>query len=92
MASVDMAGPGGGGGDDGGGGGGGDGGGPPVGYPAPPYGPNVGDVVPNAMFQGYFSPKMTSGLATAQSFGPVSFDDARKSGAKYMLVMFAGFS
>jgi hypothetical protein len=44
------------------------------------------------MFQGYFAPKMTSGVASAQPFGPVSFDDARKSGAKYMLVMFAGFT
>jgi hypothetical protein len=63
------------------------------GYPAPPYGPNVGDVVPDFTFQGYFSPTATTGLASAQTFGPVVFDQVRKTpGAKYMLFWFAGFT
>jgi hypothetical protein len=63
------------------------------GYLAGPYGPNVGDVVPNFIFKGYFAPTNTSGLATAvASYGDVSFNDARTSGMKFALVMFAGFS
>ncbi len=63
------------------------------GYPAPPYGPNVGDVIPDFTFQGYFSPTATTGLASAQTFGPIAFDQVRKTpNAKYMLFWFAGFT
>ena len=69
-------------------------GGPP-GYPAGPYGTNVGDVLRNHTFKGWFTPNATSGLATDAANGAVyadvPFDDARKSGKSHMLVMFAGF-
>ncbi len=64
----------------------------PNGYPGPPYGAAVGDVVQNFSFKGYFAPDVTTGLASAQTYGDVSFNDARMSGKKFMLVMFAGFS
>jgi hypothetical protein len=65
---------------------------PPPGYPAGPYGNQVGSVVPNFAFPGYFAGTMTTGLASAQTYGTVSFDQARTSGAKLMLTMFAGFT
>ena len=66
-----------------------------AGYPAGPYGTAVGAVVSNFAFKGWFTPEATSGLATDAANGAmyadVSFDDARRSGKKYALVMFAGF-
>ena len=46
----------------------------------------VGDTVPNFTFQGYFSPSSTTGLATAQTLGEVTFDMLRTSGAKYAIL------
>jgi len=63
------------------------------GYPIPPYGPNLGDVVPDFTFQGYFAPTRTTGLASMETFGPIAFDQVRKTpGMKYMMFWFAGFT
>src|SRR5439155_8280241 len=51
-------------------------------YPAGPYGPNVGDVLPNFTFQGYWSPTATMGLASNEPYGDVTFDMLRKSGKR----------
>ena len=64
----------------------------PPGYPAPPYGFAAGAVVPDLVFHGYWSPTLTTGLATSQPFGDVSLDQARTSGHRYMMIMFAGFT
>lgn len=67
----------------------------PGGYPAGPYGTAVGDTLRDFGFKGWFTPEATSGLANDTANGAmyadVRFDDARKSGKKIALVMFAGF-
>lgn len=61
------------------------------GYPVGPYGAAVDDVLPNFTFQGYFSPTRTTGLASEESFGEVSFEMMRASGAKVAIVQLAAF-
>ena len=61
-------------------------------YPPGPYGSDVGSTAPNLKFQGYFSPRRIQGLATADPYGEVSFDQLRTSGAKYALIVLAGFT
>jgi hypothetical protein len=62
-----------------------------TGYPAGPYGTTIGSVAPDFRFKGYFS-QATTGLATAVPYADVSYNTMRTSGAKYALVMLAGFS
>ena len=64
----------------------------PPGYPPGPYGFTAGAVIPDFVFHGYFAPNQTSGLSTSQPFGDVSLDQARTSGHRYMMIMFAGFT
>jgi hypothetical protein len=65
------------------------------GYPAGPYAQsgnvNVGDVLPDFTFQGYWSPRGTTGLATSQAFGEVTFGMLHDSGARYAVINFAAF-
>ena len=60
-------------------------------YPSGPFGGDVNKIMPNFTFQGYWSPTSTAALATTQPFGEVTFEMARKSGAKYALVQLAAF-
>ena len=60
-------------------------------YPAGPYGASAGDVLPNFTFKGYWSPTSTTGLSSSQTFGEVSFDMLRTSGAKYAIVALSAF-
>ena len=62
-----------------------------AGYPAGPTGPNIGDVVPDFTFQGFWSPTKTTGLASTETWGEVNFDMLRTSGAKYALIQTAAF-
>ena len=65
----------------------------PNGYPAGPYGTGVGDTIDDFTFQGYFSPTRTTGLASAETYGPITFNQMRKApGTKVMLFWFAGFT
>ncbi len=65
------------------------------GYPAGPYGAsgsvNPGDTLPNLTFQGYWSPTRTTGLASEEPYGAVTFEQLHNSGAKYAIVMLAAF-
>jgi hypothetical protein len=56
------------------------------GYPAGPFGPQIGDTIPNFTFAGYYRPNKSSGIATEATFGQLSFDQIRQSGAKYALI------
>ena len=60
-------------------------------YPPEPYGPNIGDTLQNFTFQGYWSPTDTTGLASAKTFGPVTYDMLRTSKAKYALIELAAY-
>ena len=64
-------------------------------YPPGPYsqggGLSAGDVLPDFTFQGYFSPNTTTGKATAQPFGEVTFGMLRDSGAKYAILNLTAF-
>ena len=64
-------------------------------YPAGPYAQagnvNVGDVLPDFTFQGYFSPNSTMGLANAKPYGEVTFGMLHDSGAKYAIVVLSAF-
>src|SRR4051812_34867013 len=53
-----------------------------AGYPPGPYGAEPGDVIQNFVFQGYYSPTNTMGLASSAPFGEVTLDQVRTSGAK----------
>ncbi|HZS40519.1 MAG TPA: hypothetical protein VFF06_26990 [Polyangia bacterium] len=65
----------------------------PNGYPAGPYGTNVGDTIDDFTFQGYFSPTRTTGLSSADTYGAMTFNQMRKTqGTKVMLFWFAGFT
>jgi hypothetical protein len=61
------------------------------GYPPQPWGPNVGDTLPDFTFQGYWAPKATSGLASSQPFGEVTFGMLHASGARFALIEFGAF-
>lgn len=61
---------------------------PDLAYPGP-TGPNIGDIVPDFEFQGYWSPGRTSGLASTNAWGKVDFDMMRNSGSKYAIVQTA---
>ena len=63
----------------------------PPGYPAGPYGNEVGDVLPNFTFRGYWAPTQTTGLASTQPLEMISFDRVRTSGAKLALIELAAF-
>ena len=61
-------------------------------YPSGPYGGTVGNVVDNFKFQGYFSPSKTSGLASTETFGEVSWDMLRMTpDAKYLMIHMAAY-
>ena len=62
-------------------------------YPVGPYGGEIGKVMPNYTFEGYWNPTATKGLATdpPSKFGTVTMEMMRNTGAKYGLVMLAGF-
>lgn len=64
-------------------------------YPPGPYaqagGPNVGDVLPDFTFQGYWSPTATMGRSNAQPFGEVTFGMMHDSGARYAIVALSAF-
>ena len=64
----------------------------PSAYPAGPYGGGVGDVVPNVSLQGYWSPTKTTGLATSELYATITFDQMRRSGAKYALIHMVGYN
>jgi len=64
---------------------------PPGPYGDPQNGINVGDVVPNMTFQGYWAPKQTSGLASGNPFGEVTLGMLHDSGAKYALLELGAF-
>ena len=64
-------------------------------YPAGPYAAegavNMGDVLPNFTFQGYWSPKETTGLSKTQPYGEVSFGMMHDSGARYAILNLTAF-
>lgn len=60
-------------------------------YPPGPYGADVNHVLANLTFQGYFNPKGTTGLSRDMPFGEVNLEMVRNSGARYALLMLAGF-
>lgn len=60
-------------------------------YPVGSFGGEVNKLIPNLTFQGYWNPTATTGLATETPFGEVTFEMARKSGAKYALVQLGAF-
>ena len=71
------------------------GGGPDLaaaGYPAGPNGGSVGSTLPDFSYQGYFAGTRTSGLASAVPYGTVRFAQTRGVGARYLMVMLAGYS
>ena len=59
-------------------------------YPPEPYGVDEGTVVQDFSWMGYFS-TAASGLSTGQTFGTVTFDQFRQSGAKYLFVSAGAF-
>ncbi len=59
----------------------------PDGYPAGPYGADVGEVIPNLLWLG-FANEDTSRLASAAPYAAYSLDDARRSGKRYALLHF----
>ena len=64
-------------------------------YPAGPYAQagnvNLGDVLPDFTFQGYWSPSAVMGRASSQPFGEVTFGMMHDSGAKYAIVALSAF-
>ena len=66
-------------------------------YPAGPYAqsgnPNVGDVLPDFTFQGYWSPTATTGLASGNGaqFGEITMGMLHDSGAKYAILNLSAF-
>jgi hypothetical protein len=64
-------------------------------YPPGPYaqagGVNQGDVLPDFTFQGYWSPNTTTGKASSQTFGEVTFGMLHASGARYAIVNLSAF-
>ena len=61
-------------------------------YPTGPYGGDVGKVIDNLTFQGYFSPTKTSGLASAEPLGEVTLDKLRLApNAKFLMIHLAAY-
>ena len=63
----------------------------PDGYPAGPYGADVGEILPNLEWSGFVSddPGQASGrLASAAPYGSYSLDEARRSGKRFALLHF----
>ena len=64
-------------------------------YPAGPYasagGVNQGDVLPDFTFQGYWSPKLTTGKSSTLPFGEITFGMLHDSGAKYAVLDLTAF-
>lgn len=61
---------------------------PDLAYPGP-NGPNIGEIVPNFQFQGYWSPGKQDGLASVAPWGKVDLDMMRNSGSKYAVIQTA---
>ncbi len=59
----------------------------PEGYPEGPYGADVGETIPNLVWRGYASLD-GAGLASEETYGDWSLDDARRSGKRYALLHF----
>lgn len=64
------------------------GGGADTGYPAPPYGNQVGEVMPLLLWEGYINPNADA-VATTQPYVDWSTDDVRTSGVSHALVHLA---
>jgi hypothetical protein len=64
-------------------------------YPPGPYAQagnvNVGDVLPDFTFQGYFSPTATTGKSNTQPFGEVTMGMLHDSGAKYAILNLSAY-
>lgn len=64
-------------------------------YPPGPYAQagnvNVGDVLPDFSFQGYWSPNALMGLANSKPYGEVTFGMMHDSGARYAIVALSAF-
>ena len=64
-------------------------------YPAGPYAQagnvNPGDVLPDFTFRGYWSPSATTGKASSQTFGEVTFGMLHASGARYAIINLSAF-
>jgi hypothetical protein len=64
-------------------------------YPSGPYaqsgGVNMGDVLPDFTFQGYFSPNTTMGRASSKTFGEVTMGMLHDSGARYAIINLSAF-
>jgi len=59
----------------------------PDGYPAGPYGADVGETIPNLLWLGF--PNDDAGrLASAAPYTSYSLDNARRSGKRYALLHF----
>jgi hypothetical protein len=61
-----------------------------TGYPAGPYGANVGDVIFPLDWMGY-NDEAADALATTKTYGPYSMNDLRVSGKTYGIVHVASF-
>ena len=65
------------------------------GYPAGPFAQagnvNPGDVLPDFTFHGYWSPNATTGKASSQTFGEVTFGMLHASGARYAIINLSAF-
>ncbi len=59
----------------------------PEGYPAGPYGADVGETLPNLVWRGFVEDD-GAGRATDATYGDYSLDDARTSGARWALLHF----
>ncbi|HZS40517.1 MAG TPA: hypothetical protein VFF06_26980 [Polyangia bacterium] len=60
------------------------------GYPAGPYGANIGDTFPLLTWQGYRD-DLADAVATTKTYGTYSSDDIRLSGRKYAMIHTADF-
>jgi hypothetical protein len=63
-------------------------GGVAAGYPAPPYGVEVGDTMANLQWEGYVNDD-AQGLANSEPFVDYSMNDVRQSGKEYALIHMA---
>ena len=61
-------------------------------YPTGPFGPDIGNVLPDFTFQGYWAPDGTEANSTTMPFGEVNFDMVRAApGKRYAMVMLAAY-
>ena len=62
-------------------------------YPLGPYGSGEGDRLPDLTFNGYFSPTAVTGTAKdpPRTFGAVTMRMLHHSGARFAILMLAGF-